>query len=76
MLTKAAILVGELVVVVVGVMVVAAVRVISISEKRCLSLTEVECLAVRFGLVGGDILKKYPCSWLYLRKLLRLDPGG
>ena len=68
MLMRAGILVGELEVVAVGV--------ISISEKRFLSATQVECLGVVFGLVGGDILKTYPCSGLYLRKLLRLNPGG
>ena len=57
-------------------MVMVAVGVISISGKQCLSVMEVECLGVDFGLVGGDILKTYPCSWLYLRKLLWLDPGG
>ena len=76
MFTRASIVVGELVVVAVGVMVLVAVGVIPISEKRCLPLTEMECLGVRFGLVEGDILKTYPCSWLYLRKLLWLDPGG
>ena len=28
-----------------------------------------------FSLIGDDILKTYPCFWLYLRKLFRLDPG-
>ena len=79
MLKRAGNLVSELVVVVVvvvGVMVVVAVGLLSISEKRCLSVMKVECLAVGYGSVGGDILKAYPCSCLYLRKLLRLDPGG
>ena len=76
MLKRAGNLVSELVVVVVGVMVVVAVGLLSISEKRCLSVMKVECLAVGYGLVGGDILKAYPCSCLYLRKLLRLDPGS
>ena len=77
MLKRAGNLVSELVVVVVvGVMVVVAVGLLSISEKRCLSVMKVECLAVGYGLVRGDILKAYPCSCLYLRKLLRLDPGG
>ena len=45
----------------VGVTVVVAVGVISISEKRCFSVMEVECLGLGFGLVGGDIMKTYPC---------------
>ena len=73
MLMRAGILVGELVVVVVGVMVVVVVGVISISEKRCLSVTEVECLGISFGMMGCDILKTYPCSWLYSQKLPWLD---
>ena len=70
MLMRAGILVGELVVVAVGVIIVVVVGVISISENQCLSLTEVECSGVGFGLVEGDILKTYPCSWLFLNKLL------
>ena len=70
MLTIAGIFVDELVVVGVGVMVVVVVEVISISEKRCFSVMEVECLGVRVGL-----LKTHPRSKIYLRKLLRLDPG-
>ena len=75
MLKIAGIFVGELVVVGAGVMVVVAVEVISISEKRCFSVMEVECLGVQFGLVRGDMLKIHPCFKIYLRKLLRLDPG-
>ena len=43
MLTRAGILVGELVMVAVGVMVVVGVGVISIFEEQCVSVTEVQC---------------------------------